>query len=263
MASDDRNRRPRATDPLVLVALSDEQIVQAKATNGPRTRPTHALVCGTYGQVVGTELQCRKYYEAWKLLYVGVLFPSAFESDTFPVADLKWTPNLATILIEAAEGTDTPSCLRRTSPRQLAIGPHQQHPTGTRRQPPPEERHVHRRVRRQPTRPRRPRLLPAQTSPRQRTQRSGHLRRPPTLQHHPGHAQNPNPLPTTPAPTRNPRKTTQRGLTTRQGHPPGHLGDRGTQPCPPWRSTSPDVHTSELPNKVKCRPPGWGTDAGS
>ena len=48
----------------------------------------------------------------------------------------------------------------------------------------------------------------------------GHLRRPPTPQHHPGHAQNPNPLPTTPDPTRNPQKPTRRGLTTRQGHPP-------------------------------------------
>ena len=54
-------------------------------------------------------MQCRKYYEAWRLLYVGVLFSSAFESDTFPVRDLKWTPNLATILIEAAEGTDASS----------------------------------------------------------------------------------------------------------------------------------------------------------
>ena len=44
----------------------------------------------------------------------------------------------------------TPSRLRRTSPRQLAIRPHQQHPTGTRRQPPRRQRHVHRRVRRLP-----------------------------------------------------------------------------------------------------------------
>ena len=48
-----------------------------------------------------------------------------------------------------------------------------------------------------------------------RHNRSRHLRRPPTLQHHPRHAQNPNPLPTPTTP-----KPTQRGLTTRQGHPP-------------------------------------------
>ena len=122
--------------------------------------------------------------------------------------------------------TRPPSSLRWACPRQLAIRPHQQHPTETRRQPPPEKRYVHRRVRSQPTRPRRPRLLPTQTSPRQRTQRRRHLRRPPPPQHHLGHAQNPNPLPTTPAPTRNPRKTTQRGLTTRQGHPPPLVGLR-------------------------------------
>ena len=86
-----------------------------------------------------------------------------------------------------------------------------------------------------PTRPRRPRLLPAQTSPRQRTQRRGHLRRPPTPQHHPGHAQNPNPLPTTPDPTRNPRKPTPSGLTTRQGHPPHFWWI----PIPPGRSPTP------------------------
>ena len=61
MAND---RRVPAAYPLVLGALNDEQIVQAKAANGPRTRPTHALVCGPYGQIVGTDLQCRKYYEA-------------------------------------------------------------------------------------------------------------------------------------------------------------------------------------------------------
>ena len=66
--------------------------------------------------MVGTELQCRKYYEAWKLLYVGVLFSSAFESDTFPVADLKRTPDLAVILIEAAEGTDASTLTPEPNP---------------------------------------------------------------------------------------------------------------------------------------------------
>ena len=65
-----------------------------------------------------------------------------------------------------------------------------------------------------------PRLLPTQMSRRQTPQRSGHLRSPPLLQHHPGHAQNPSPLPTAPVPTRNPRKPTPSGLTTRRGHPP-------------------------------------------
>ena len=43
-------------------------------------------------------------------------------------------------------------------------------------------------------------------------------------------------------------------------HPPGHLSDRGTEPCPPRRATSPDDHTSELPNKVKgvVGPVTWG-----
>ena len=57
-----------------------------------------------------------------------------------------------------------------------------------------------------------PRLLPTQNSPRQRTQRSSHLRRQTPMQRHPGHAQDPNPLPAPPT-----RETARRGLTTRQG----------------------------------------------
>ena len=47
----------------------------------------------------------------------------------------------------------------------------------------------------------------------------------------------------------------RRHPTTAGGNtPPGHLGDRGTEPCPPRRATSPDTHTPELSNKVKGSP---------
>ena len=49
---------------LTLVTLSQEQIAKAKKANGTRKRITHALVCGPYGQILGTEAQCLKYWEA-------------------------------------------------------------------------------------------------------------------------------------------------------------------------------------------------------
>ena len=50
---------------LTLVILTREQITQAKEANGSRKRITHALVCGPYGQMFGTEKQCLKYFTAW------------------------------------------------------------------------------------------------------------------------------------------------------------------------------------------------------
>jgi len=57
-----------------LVELEDEQIRKAKEANGPRKQITHAVVCGEYGQVFGSEKQCRKYYSAW-----SEIFPKLFD----------------------------------------------------------------------------------------------------------------------------------------------------------------------------------------
>ena len=54
---------------LVLVTLTKEQIAKAKEANGPRKRITHALLCGPYGQMFGTENQCWKYYAAWSEIF--------------------------------------------------------------------------------------------------------------------------------------------------------------------------------------------------
>ena len=72
-----------------------------------------------------------------------------------------------------------------------------------------------------PARPRRPRLLPAQTLTRQTPQRRRDLRRPTPLQHHPRHAQNPNPLPRTPTPTPAPSRLER--LDNKTGTPPALL----------------------------------------
>ena len=42
-----------------------------------------------------------------------------------------------------------------------------------------------------------------------------------------------------------------RALTRRVATPPGHLGDRGQKPYPPWRAISPKHHTKGPPNKVR------------
>ena len=114
-----------------------------------------------------------------------------------------------------------PRLLRRARPRRLAIRPQRRVPQTPRRQPPPQKRHVHRRLRRHPARPRRTRLLPAQTLTRQTPQRRRDLRRPTPLQHHPRHAQNPNPLPRTPTPTPAPSRLER--LDNKTGTPPSCL----------------------------------------
>ena len=84
--------------------------------------------------------------------------------------------------------------------------------------PPTQKRHVPSSLRRRPTRPRRPRLLPTKTSRRQTPQRRRHLRRPPPLRHHLSHAQNPNPLPTNTTPTPTPSRLKR--LDNKTGTPP-------------------------------------------
>ena len=94
-----KRRRP-GKQPLILVKLNDEQLTDAKAENGPRKRITHALLCGSYGQIFGTENQCLKYYEAWRRIFPR-LFSKAYRTDAHPVSDYESTFNLVIRLIEA------------------------------------------------------------------------------------------------------------------------------------------------------------------
>ena len=103
--------------PLILVALTPDQIAQAKEINGKQKRITHALLCGPYGQLFGTEKQCRKYCNAWnpayrvevsagkfRALFPG-LFSKAIETSTHEIVDFNSTFNLVNILIEAEENS--------------------------------------------------------------------------------------------------------------------------------------------------------------
>ncbi|KQA22544.1 hypothetical protein ATY36_13850 [Vibrio cidicii] len=87
---------------LILVALSEGQISQAKAVNGQRKKITHALLCGSYGQMFGTEKQCSKYYNVWKDIFKDLFA----ESKTVQVCDVihyESTFDLVNILISASD----------------------------------------------------------------------------------------------------------------------------------------------------------------
>ena len=111
---------------LTLVILTAEQIARAKEANGRRKRITHALVCGPYGQMFGTERECLKYFTEWdpdhrievapgqfRALFAD-LFDEAVKTTAYPLSNYRTTPDLATRLM-AASGTaprETPSVRR-------------------------------------------------------------------------------------------------------------------------------------------------------
>ena len=112
---------------LTLVILTPEQVARAREANGSRIRITHALVCGPYGQMFGTERQCLKYFTLWdpdhrievapgqfRALFAD-LFDRAVKTTAFPISDYQTTPDLATRLTEAS-GTAPPAA---TSVRRL------------------------------------------------------------------------------------------------------------------------------------------------
>ena len=96
---------------LTLVALSPDQIAEAKETNGTRKQITHALVCGPHGQIFGTEQQCRKYFAVWDPAYkievrpgkFQAIFPKLFnkavETEQFEITNFETTFDLVNILI--------------------------------------------------------------------------------------------------------------------------------------------------------------------
>ena len=91
---------------LVLVRLIPEQIEKAKAANGPRKQITHALVCGPYGSIFGTERQCLKYFDAWNPAG-GAVFPDLFDRgvkvNAHEIRDFETTFNLVNRLTEAQD----------------------------------------------------------------------------------------------------------------------------------------------------------------
>ena len=83
-----------------LVTLNNEQIARAKKENGERKQISHAVVCGEYGQLFGTEMFCRKYFSAWCEIFPH-LFSGGEEVTTVELSRLKSTPDLVMKLIKA------------------------------------------------------------------------------------------------------------------------------------------------------------------
>ena len=113
---------------LVLVTLTPDQILRAKETNGKRKRITHALLCGSYGQLFGTEKQCLKYFTAWdpgyrievssgnfQPMFPG-LFNKAIRADNYEIADYECTWNLTDKLIEASNALQSDTAKRIRQP---------------------------------------------------------------------------------------------------------------------------------------------------
>lgn len=86
--------------PLVLVRLTEAQIALAKAANGPRRAISHAVVCGDFGQLFGTEKQCRKYFDTWRKIFAH-LFSGSFEAESFEIRSFETTFDLVNLLGEA------------------------------------------------------------------------------------------------------------------------------------------------------------------
>ena len=90
---------------LLLVSLNPEQITKAKEANGSRKSITHALVCGPYGQIFGTEKQCLKYYAVWLEVF-PLLFAIRKKTKRYALKDFNNTFNLANKLIEAHDALE-------------------------------------------------------------------------------------------------------------------------------------------------------------
>ena len=99
---------------LTLVILTPEQIARAREANGSRKRITHALLCGPYGQMFGTEEECRKYFTLWdpdhrievapgkfRALFAD-LFDRAVKTTAYAIGDYRTTPDLARRLMVAS-----------------------------------------------------------------------------------------------------------------------------------------------------------------
>ncbi|MHA2938436.1 hypothetical protein ACXJY6_09065 [Vibrio sp. RC27] len=88
---------------LILVRLNSEQIERAKEVNGNRKKFTHALLCGEYGQILGTEKKCYKYFHAWETIFSDLFFDIKVCNEHH-IQNYETTFNLVNILFEALDG---------------------------------------------------------------------------------------------------------------------------------------------------------------
>lgn len=91
--------RKRMNHRLLLVTLTPDQIAKAKQANGKRKQITHALVCGPYGQIFGTEKFCSKYFDVWVEIF-PLIFSRRVKTGRHSIRDFKSTSDMVTKLIE-------------------------------------------------------------------------------------------------------------------------------------------------------------------
>lgn len=89
------------SETIILVKLTPTQIELAKKENGKGKQITHAVLCGKYGQLFGTEKFCHKYFDVWKA-DIKKIFPKATITDNHVISDFTTTFNLVNILLKAA-----------------------------------------------------------------------------------------------------------------------------------------------------------------
>lgn len=87
---------------LVLVKLTKKQIAEAEKVNGDRKTFTHAVLCGPWGQILGTETHCRKYYDAWKRIF-PLLFDGHMERSRYQVDNYETTFGLVDVLLAESQ----------------------------------------------------------------------------------------------------------------------------------------------------------------
>ena len=87
-------------EPLVFVRLNGEQIVRAREANEKPKGITHALVCGRYGRMFGTEKQCQKHYKLWRGEFAP-RFSGSFRTSSYSIKDFESTSDLRMRLVNA------------------------------------------------------------------------------------------------------------------------------------------------------------------
>ena len=87
---------------LVLVKLNRKQIAKAKEAIGHRKDITHALLCGPYGQIFGTEKQCLQYCSVWPEVF-PLLFAKRKRTKRAKISDYTSTFNLVNDLISVQD----------------------------------------------------------------------------------------------------------------------------------------------------------------
>ena len=87
-------------DPIVFAKLTPSQIELAKEIKGRNKKITHAVVCGKYGQIFGTEKYCLKYFNVWKV-DMKKLFSKSIITENADIKDYNETFNLVHVLLRA------------------------------------------------------------------------------------------------------------------------------------------------------------------